>query len=326
MRIVLGYPARPSHIDSIRSIAPTSEVVLAEPATLGRELLSADIFCGHAKVAVDWDAVAANGQLRWIQSTAAGLDHCLHPAIVDSEIVVCSASGVFADSVAEQAMALLLGLLRRLHIFMPAWNRREFQRLPTDDLTGKTVGIVGLGGNGARIAEVLSPWCLKIVATDFFPIEPPHNVSQVWPPSQLAELLRIADVLILTAPLTEATRELISANEIAWLPRGAYLINVGRGQLVAEDPLVDALESGALAGAGLDVTYHEPPGKDSRLWSAPNLLVTPHVGAQSAQRLNRVTKLFCDNLARFLGEQRLINQVDKRLGFPHPDNRWQANR
>jgi D-3-phosphoglycerate dehydrogenase len=322
MRIVLGYPASTAHVAAIQAAAGDARIDLAEPAALDGALLDADIFCGHARLPVDWPRVVQRGRLQWIQSSAAGLDHCLHPAVIESTLLVSSASGVFADSVAEQAMALLLGLIRRIHLFLPAWQRREFQRLPTDDLTGKTIGIVGLGGNGSRIAEVLAPWRCRIVATDYFEIPSPPGVSQVWPADQLDSLLASAEVLILTAPLTPSTRGMISTRELSVLNPGSYLINVGRGPLVDEPALVEALQTGRLAGAGLDVTYQEPPPADSRLWTAPRLLVTPHVGAQSARRLDRVTELFCENLRRFRAGQPLINAVNKRLGFPEPADRW----
>jgi D-3-phosphoglycerate dehydrogenase len=214
-----------------------------------------------------------------------------------------------------------MGIIRRLHVFFTAWQRGEFVRRPTDDLKGKTVCIVGLGGNGSRIAQVLRPMGVRIVATDWFPLANPA-VDMVQTPERLPELLLETDVLIVTAPLTDRTRHLIGAEELAKMRPGGYLINVARGQVVDERALVAALHSQHLAGAGLDVTYHEPPTAESTLWTAPNLIVTPHVGAQSAARIDRTTDLFCINLQRFLTGQRLLNLVDKSLGFPAPADRW----
>lgn len=321
MKIVLGYPAAPVHIQRIHSFCPTAEIELVDQDDLNARLPSADIFCGHAKVPIDWSAVVNAGRLQWIQSSAAGLDHCLVPAIIHSGVAVSSASGVFADSVAEQTMALLLGLIRRLHVFTAAWKNREFVRRPTDDLKGKTVCLVGLGGNGSRIAQVLRPFGVRILATDWFPEANPA-VDMVQAPDFLPKLLPQSDILIVTVPLTAATEHLIGESELAGLRAGSYVINVARGRVIDEPALIAALQAGHLAGAGLDVTYDEPPAVDSPLWEAPNLLVTPHVGAQSTVRMDRTTDLFCINLQRFLTGQRIFNVVDKTLGFPHPTDRW----
>src|SRR6185295_16784369 len=142
MRVVLCYPIEPRHLEQVRAAAPGHEVVDAGQERIAQELLEADIFCGHAKVPVQWPEVVHRGRLKWIQSSAAGLDHCLTPETIASDIVVTSASGLFAQAVAEQTLALLLGLLRELPTFFRQQQRREFVRRPTRDLHGTTVGIV----------------------------------------------------------------------------------------------------------------------------------------------------------------------------------------
>ena len=317
-RIVLCYPVEPRHVARIQARAPAAEIVDAGQERVATELASADIFCGHPKVPVPWDAVVAAGRLRWIQSSAAGLDHCLVPSVVASQITVTSASGVLADQVAEHALALLTACTRRIPLFLAQQARREFVRRPTRDLTGATVVIVGLGGNGRRLVEVLAPFHVRILATDFFPVRKPAAVEFLGGPDTLPDLLPRADVLILCAPLTDQTRNMIDAAALARLKPGAILVNVARGQLVVEDALVDALEQGHLDSAGVDVTPEEPPAATSRLWTAPRLVITPHVGGQSAHRIDAMTEFFCDNLVRHLTGKPLRNLVDKRLGFPEP--------
>src|SRR4051794_22960002 len=168
MRIVLCYQHEPRHLEQIRAAAPGHEIIDAGQERIAKELLEADIFCGHAKVPVPWAEVVRRGRLKWIQSSAAGLDHCLTPETIGSHIVVTSASGLFAQAVAEQSLALLLGLLRGLPTFFRQQQRREFVRRPTRDLNGTTVGIVGLGGNGLKLAEVLRPFKTRLIATDMF--------------------------------------------------------------------------------------------------------------------------------------------------------------
>jgi D-3-phosphoglycerate dehydrogenase len=293
-------------------------VVDAGQERVAEELPSADIFCGHPKVPVPWDAVVAGGRLRWLQSSAAGLDHCLVPSVIGSDIIVTSASGVLADQVAEHGVGLAIACTRRLPLFLGQQSRREFVRQPTRDLTGATVGIVGLGGVGRRLVEVLAPFRPRILATDYFPVRKPAAVDRLGGPDTLPEVLAAADVLFLCAPLTPVTRGMIDAAAIARMKRGAILVNMARGQLVDEDALVDALESGHLDSAAIDVAPVEPPPVTSRLWAAPRLLMTPHVAGQSARRIDAMTDFFCDNLDRYLTGAPLRNLVDKRLGFPEP--------
>ncbi len=316
MRIVLCYPVEDRHRQQIAAAAPTADIVDAGQEHVARELLAADVFCGHAKVPVDWDAAVAGGRLKWVQSSAAGLDHCLTPSVVASNIIVTSASGVLADQVSEQAMALLLGLLRGLPTFFRAQQKREFIRRPNRDLHHSTVLIVGFGGVGRRVAEVLRPFQVRILATDMFPIDKPDYVDRLLAPEGLDELLPQADILMLTAPLTKQTRGMIDRQAIARMPEGSILINVARGQLVVEADLVEALQSGQLWGAALDVTPEEPLPTSSKLWEISNLIITPHVGGQSKRRIDQMTDFFCENLRRYQVGQPLLNLVDKELGFP----------
>lgn len=324
MRIVLCYPVEEKQIAQIRVAAPGWEVVDAGQERIDELLPTAEIFIGHAKVPVNWDRVLRAGKLRWIQSSAAGLDHCLVPGVIDSPIVVSSASGLFAAQVAEQTFALLLGLLRQLPVFFRAAALRDFTRRPTDDLRGKNIGIVGLGGNGRRIAEVLSPWGVRVAATDYFPVDRPASVQELWPADELNQLLSWSDVVILTLPLNQETHGLFDRQRFSKMRPGSYLINVARGAIVKESALVEALRAGHLAGAGLDVTEVEPLPESSLLWDDPKVIITPHVGAQSARRVDDTTELACLNLRRFLRGEVPYNHVDKRLGFPHPSAIYRA--
>jgi len=316
MRIVLCYPLESRHLEQIALIAPAAEIIDAGQEHIANEIHEADIFCGHAKVPVDWDHVVRADRLRWIQSTAAGLDHCLVPSVINSRIVVSSASGLLADQVAEQTLALLMGLCRSLPTFFDAQRRREFIRRPTRDIHHATIGIVGLGGNGRRLVEVFRPLKVRILATDYFPFDPPEGVEALWPPGRLDELLSASDIVILTAPLNATTRGMIDHRSLATMKRGALLINVARGPLVVEKDLVAALRSGHLGGAGLDVTEQEPLPSDSELWDMPNVIITPHVGGQSARRIDDATDFFCHNLRRHIAGKSPVNLVDKQLGFP----------
>lgn len=316
LSLVLCYPVEERHRRQIAAVSPEIEVIDAGQERVAAELPHADLFCGHAKVPVPWDEVVTAGRLQWIQSSAAGLDHCLVPSVIASEIPVTSASGLFANQVAEQALALLLGLLRDVPASLRQQHARTYDRHPTRDLYGRTVGIVGLGGNGRRLAEVLAPLVSRIIATDMFPVDKPACVHELWPADQLDTLLSQSDVVVLCIPLNATTQGLIDAAALSKMKPGAILINVARGQVVVESDLVETLTSGRLGGAGLDVTEVEPLPVSSPLWSLPNVIITPHIGAQSARRVDDTTDFFCENLRRWLDGKPLLNLVDKRLGFP----------
>jgi D-3-phosphoglycerate dehydrogenase len=320
MRIVLCYPVQKQHIERIAQVAPGAEIVDAGQERIAAELPTADIFCGHSKVPVPWDEVIRRGRLQWIQSSAAGTDHCLTPPVVASDVPVTSASGVLANQVAEHTIALTTALTRRLPSFFRAQQAREFVRLPTRDLHGATVGIVGLGGNGRRLADVLSAFRTTTLATDWFPVNKPPTVAELLPADALDAMLPRVEILILCPPLNDHTRGMINADRLARLPRGALVVNVARGPIVVERDLVEALSSGHVGGAGLDVTEEEPLPADSQLWRQPNCIITPHVGGQAASRIDDMTDLFCDNLARFLAQRPLRNLIDKQLGFPGPQD------
>lgn len=327
LKLLTCFPLTESLIDRIQAAVPDWELVHSDQNSVAGEILDCDVFCGHAKQRqIDWAAVVRHGRLKWIQSSAAGLDHCLTLPVIDSNIVVTGCTGLFRDSVAEQTMALLYGLIRSLPVFFRAGQRKEFIRRPTDDLHGKTIGIVGFGGNGQRIAEMLYPLGNEMIATDRFVDEwktavnlPP--VGKLMPASQLDELLSRSDIVILTLPLDSSTECIMGSRQFQLMPEGAYFINVGRGRLVDESALIDSLQRGHLRGAGLDVTFEEPLPAGSPLWTEPNVIISPHVGAQSATRYDRVVELLIENLGRFMKGGRLKNLVDKQVGFPMPGDR-----
>ncbi|NLY01805.1 MAG: D-2-hydroxyacid dehydrogenase [Rhodopirellula sp.] len=317
MRIVLCYPVEAKHRQRIAAAAPWAEVVDAGQQRIAEELFEADIYCGHAKVPVDWDAVVLGGRLQWIQSSAAGMDHCLTPSVVASEITVTSASGVLADQVAEHTIALVTGWLRSLPVFFRAQQSKEFVRRPTRDLHHSTVGIVGFGGVGRRLAQVLSPFKTRILAVDLFPLDKPDHVEALWPPDRLDELLAECDIVVLSLPLNDDTRGSVAAEQFARMKPTALFANMARGQLVATADLVEALQAKRIAGAVMDVTDPEPLPPESELWGMPNVIITPHVGGQCATRIDDMTDLFCENLRRWKAGEPLVNLLtEKRLGFP----------
>jgi phosphoglycerate dehydrogenase-like enzyme len=316
MRLVLCYPVEGKHIAQIARVAPRAELVDAGQERIADEIHRCDLFCGHAKVPVDWDRVVAGGRLVWTQSSAAGLDWLLVPSVIESPMVVTSASGVLADQVAEHTVALVTAITRSLPVFFRAQASKEYIRRSTRDLTHASVGIVGFGGVGRRVAEVLATFKTRILATDCFPVDKPAYVAELWPADRLHDLLAASDIVILCLPLNSQTMWIMDRPQFAAMQRGAIFLNMARGKLVVEEALVEALMSGHLYAAAADVAAEEPLPPTSKLWDLPNMILTPHVGGQSARRIDNMTRFFCENLRRYLAGEPLLNLVDKRLGFP----------
>ncbi|MDO5552421.1 MAG: D-2-hydroxyacid dehydrogenase [Planctomycetia bacterium] len=316
-------------IDRIARCWPEVHIINTDQKGIAKALWEADYFCGHAKVPVDWDGIVAQGRLKWIQSSAAGMDWCLVPSVIASEITVTTAAGVLSDQVSEHGLALILAWHRNLQAFISDQyfasdnpDYHAFKRKPTDDLTGKTVGIVGLGGVGRRMAQVVAPFARRIIATDLFPQDKPAEVAELWAADRLDDLLTQADVVILCLPLNSTTRGLFTAEKFRLMKRTALFANMARGPLVETEALVQALKEQDLAGAIMDVTSPEPLPKDHPLWTLPNVLITPHVAGQIRWRFEDICDIFCENVRRYKSGEPLINLLSprgKELGFPLRD-------
>lgn len=303
----------PDHIAQIERVDPRVRVVTA--TDLGRALEVA----AQAEVMVGWnvprEAVQRAGRLRWIHSTAAGVDQLLHPEVLEREIVITSSSGIHQPLV-EHVFALALALTRRLHVAIrnqlkQRWERRE---AVGDEIRGKTLGVLGLGTIGTEIAEKAAVFGMRVIGTKRTPRPVPH-VDRVYPPEGLPEVLGGSDVVVIALPLTPGTRGLIGRDQLRAMKRSAFLINIGRGPVVDETALVHALREGWIAGAGLDVFEREPLPADSPLWKMEQVIITPHVSGAWPGYLDAAVPVLCDNLRRYLQGAPMRNLVDKTRGY-----------
>ncbi|MDO4585705.1 MAG: NAD(P)-dependent oxidoreductase [Planctomycetia bacterium] len=306
-------------------------IINTDQSGVSQALFEADYFCGHAKVPVDWNGIVAQNRLRWVQSSAAGMDWLLVPSVIASKITITTAAGVLADQVSEHGLALILAWIRNLPAFWADQfcsiknpDYRQFRRKPTRDLIGLTVGIVGFGGVGRRFSQLVAPFAKRIIATDLFPTNKPSYVQELWNADQLDELLALSDIVFLSLPLNESTRGIFNADKLGKMKKGTLLANMARGPLVQTDALVDVLKSGHLAGAIMDVTSPEPLPPNHPLWDFENVLITPHVGGQIRWRFEDICDIYCENVRRFHSNEPLINRLSeegKRLGFPIRDGK-----
>ena len=272
------------------------------------------------------NVLEAAERLKWIHSPAAGLGGMLFPAMIESPVIMTNSRGLSADTIAEHVLMVVLAMFRKLPPCIDSQRSHEWVQSaiadepPIRTIAGSRVLVVGLGAIGTATGERLAALSARVDAVRRRPDAPhPPWIDRVVSQERLAELLPTADVVVLAAPQTPATRHLVGRHELEAMRMGSLLVNVSRGALVDETALVNALTAPAdtrkLAGAALDVFEHEPLPADSPLWSLPNVLVTPHVAGVRPDHWAAVTSLFADNLRRFDAGQPLLNVVDKVAGY-----------
>jgi phosphoglycerate dehydrogenase-like enzyme/glyoxylase-like metal-dependent hydrolase (beta-lactamase superfamily II) len=309
-RIVISSGLTPARVADLKKIAPDVEFIPARNATEAAQVSGdADAVLGFCSPEV----LKAGKHLRWIQIGHAGVDKDLFPELVRSEAVVTNTSRIYGPQVADQAFALLLALTRGVRETLPerAWLRPQSMQ----ELNGKNLLVVGLGGVGTQIARRAHAFGMRVTALDPKDMERPDFVFQLAKPEKLMDLLPQADVVVIACPLTEQTRGLMGAKQLAALKKSAYLINVARGGIVDTPALVEALEKKQLAGAGLDVTDPEPLPKEHPLWKMTNVIVSAHIGGQSPEGAERQWRLFRENVRRFVAGEPLLCVVDKSKGY-----------
>lgn len=308
-------------VDRLRADFPAHAFLEAWDADAIRRLLP------HADVAftpfIHRDLFPSLHRLRWVQSPAAGVDMLLFPEMIASDVIITSARGIRARPIAEHVIGVAIALARQLpaawrfqadHV----WGQDSLEGRTTSIITldGRRMGIVGLGAIGMEVARLASAFGMRVTGirrTIGGPL--PDGVEQILPPERLTDLLAQSDVVVLAAPTTSATAQLIGAREIASMKRGAFLINIGRGSLVVDEAVVDGIRSGHLGGAALDVFTHEPLDPRSPYWDLPNVIITPHTSGAMQDYWTPLVALFSENLRRFERREPLLNVVDKSAGY-----------
>ena len=329
MRLILDSEIRPETVDRLRALSPDLEVVDVTHDTGfdARSLADPDVevIIGSRPP----DDLGGVPSLRWLQAPSAGVDHLAADPPWRHGLLVTNAKGVYAVPIGEYVSGMLL----RIHQPSAIWSADQAaHRWPSGDpalisiVRGKTAVIAGYGSIGREVARQLAALGLRIIAVKPRP-EVRHDTSYRVPgtgdpegsiperivgDADLAVVVQEADLLVVTMPLTDASRGIIGREVIAALPERAWLINVARGALVDEPALLDALRAGRLAGAVLDVFGQEPLPEDSPWWDAPNVIVTPHA---SGHTLRFFDELVVENVRRYLAGEPLLNLVDPERGY-----------
>jgi len=301
-----------------KAVVPDIEVVNTSRDQLLDVVTDADVLIGSPGNL--WEEVLkVSPKLRWVHVSSAGVDRMVCPAFYNSEVTLTCAKGdVVGPLLAEHAFALMLGLTRGIALCVRdgRWNRHEGEAgKQVFEVGGKTMGLVGFGGVGQHLARMAQAFNMNVIALRRAVVgDEPEGVT-VWSHDRFDDLLAASDVVVVSVPDTPETRGMCNQDAFEKMKKSAFLITVGRGNTVDTDALVDALQNGDIAGAGLDVVDPEPLPDEHPLWQMRNVIITPHIAGNAPERAGRNQTLVLENLRRFAQGEALESAVDKTAGY-----------
>jgi phosphoglycerate dehydrogenase-like enzyme len=254
-------------------------------------------------------------KLKWVQAVVVGVASLLDAEMVASPVILTNARGIPSTAMSEFVLELMLMFVKQAPLCFQLKQEKQWRQFRPTVLRSKTVGIIGLGSIGRKVARLAKAFSMRVLAIDVKRIARARYVDIMLPPGQLQQLLVESDFVVLSLPLTPETSKLIGEEELRTMKSTAYLINVARGRIVDEEALIRALDEHWIAGAGLDVFATEPLPTDSRLWELPNVIFSPHISSGFEDADIRVSDLFSENLRRYLNGKKLLNVVNKKRGY-----------
>jgi phosphoglycerate dehydrogenase-like enzyme len=302
-------------VPELQLAAPQTKLVETGAAS-AREIAGADVAIGVCSA----ELLSQAKQLQWIQWLSAGVERCVRqPAIQEHHILLTNLQRTMGPSMAEHVIGMMLALSRHFEYFLREQEKAHWvqdePRPQIADLAGRTVLVVGLGGIGTEVARRAHALDMRVIATRASGRTGPDYVSYVGLPEELLKLAKEADFIVNCAPLTPQTTGIFDQEFFATLKPGAYFLSVGRGRSTVTADLIAALKSGRLAGAGLDVVDPEPLPADSPLWKVPNVIITPHVSADTAFAQEQRNAVIIENLRRYAAGEPMLSVVDVERGY-----------
>ena len=328
---ILSARYRSRDLERIRAAAPGARIVTVSVEGLADgPLEDVEVMLRGWLSSEAFDRLLARApHLSWVHSATSGVERALTPAARERGVVVTNARGVFSRPIAEYVVMMILAVSRRLPQLLELQRERTWQPLEGAELRDVTVGIVGLGSIGRAVGALATAFGCRVVAVRRSPTSGANGMpaddaersvgdlmlDRIGGPETLPDLLAESDFIVLAAPLTPQTEEMMNAETLAMVKPGAWLINVARGKLIDERALIRALQDGPLGGAVLDTFRDEPLPPMSSFYDLPNVIVTPHTAWSSGRVLDRSVELFCDNLRQFASGEPLLNVVDPNAGY-----------
>jgi phosphoglycerate dehydrogenase-like enzyme len=314
VRVLIGNP-EPELLEQVRAISEHLELVTPDDLSARPELL------GELEVAfggLSRKQLPKAKRLRWLQTGGAGVNGLLTPELRDSDLILTNASGIHAEPITEHMFGMLLMVTRRLGEARDQQQCRQWKGYDfagnVSLLSGKTLGILGVGAIGSHSARVGQGFGMRVIGLRR--TEQPHpHVDRMYGEAERLDFFREADVIMNSLPLTEKTRHAMSWDELAVMKPGAIVINTGRGATINTEALMAALRERRLGAALLDVTDPEPLPEDHPLWTMENVYITPHYSGSHPGYQERAGRIFLENLCRYLTGKPMLNVVDKQEGY-----------
>ena len=314
-KILCLLPVEERHRQKLESAAGGCPILYDAPETVSEAAVhEAQIILGLPPVPL----MHAPEKLEVLQSCYAGVDPYLKPGVLHEKTVLLNSTGAYSQAVAEHGLACTLTLIKKLHLYRDAQKQNNWTDFGTvSSLLGATVLVVGLGDIGGYYARLVKALGAYIIGVKRRTGAKPDYVDELYTMEELDELLPRADVIFSVLPGTDATFHMYTAERFALMKKSAAFINCGRGSAVASDVLYEALHTGAIACAAVDVTEPEPLPAESPLWGLDNLLITPHISGQNhlPATFERVVDIAAENLRRYLAGEELMNVVDWETGY-----------
>lgn len=316
-KLVITQNLEQNLINQIKEIIPDWELIASKDKEVWQNhVKDAEIIAGWKKGLAEY-CLATESKLQWLQSWSAGVNSLPLAKLESRNICLTSANGVHAFPISETIFALMLGLTRKIHTYVKNQQSKTWHHAHMNlEIHGKTIGIIGVGEIGKETAKIAKAFGMKVLGVRHSG-KPEEFVDEMYTPDQLNLLLPNCDYVVVTLPLTNETYQLFGAEQFKLMKSKAFFINIGRGEVVVEADLVDALSKGIIAGAGLDVFEKEPLSPESPLWDMENVIITPHTSG-STEHYNRrlVENILIPNLKDYItGKKPMINVVDFSKGY-----------
>lgn len=310
------HQLKEEHIKKIQSIDPSTELYTfsaIDTQEIEHHIRDADIIAGFPRTIPSLENAK---NLKWVHSFSAGMDRVLTPEFINSPVLASNSSGIHATPLGEHVLGFMLLFTRKFYQTFQNQQRKIWQRDEgITELRGKTVLIAGLGHIGKEVARLSRCFGIRVFAIDTPGKEKPEFVEELGSEADFSSFLPKADFVVLCLPHTKETHHFFGKDHFSRMKPTAVLINIGRGGLVDEKELIDALQKKIIGGAAVDVTETEPLPRESPLWEMENVIITPHHSGLSEKYMDRATEQFCVNLEAFLKGEPLPNLVDKTAGY-----------
>lgn len=316
-KMVITRNIEQHYITQIKGIIPDWELIVGKDKHIWQgHVKDAEIIAGWNKGLKEY-CLDPNSKLKWLQSWSAGVDYLPLEELNSRNIYLTSANGVHAYPISETIFTLMLGLTRKIHTYVKNQQKKTWHHAHMgQEIHGKTIGIIGVGTIGKETAKIAKAFGMNVLGVRHSG-KPGDYVDDMYTPDQLDQLLPKCDYVVVTLPLTKETNHLFGVEQFTQMKSSAFFINIGRGEIVVETDLIQALSKGTIAGAGLDVFETEPLSTESPLWEMENVIVTPHTSGSTEHYNERVIEnILIPNLKAYLsGKVPPINLVDFSKGY-----------